>query len=118
MSCREHEWPFDEPARIAERMAKKGENAKVASTPAVGGGVSEHVKEGTLYFCCAELYPPHEETYTKATFRGIPPSSHASFLELVKSVLICAGKDDVVIVSDGRSESIRKDIRASFSVKL
>ena len=40
------------------------------------------------------------------------------FIELVKVALTCALKDDVVIVSDGRSESIRREIRAVFMATL
>ena len=96
---------------------------KVAFTSAVGDGErglpdSEQEKNGTLFLCCAELYLGHEEKWNRDTFRGILPSCSSFFKDLVKVLLGAGQRDDIVIVSDGRSESIRRDVRALFMAQL
>ena len=102
---------------------KSPAKAKVASTSAVGDGDTgvpslEQEKNGTLFLCCAELFLGHEAIFNRETFRGILPSCSSFFKELVKVLLVGAQRDDIVLVSDGRSESIRKDIRNIFQTQL
>ena len=71
-----------------------------------------------MYICCAELFLGHEAQQTSETFRGLLSSFTADFKELVTRVIQRSERDDVVIVSDGRSEEIRKTIRGIFTVIL
>ena len=91
--------------------------AKVESTAAVGDGNTgvpgiDQEKNGTMYLSCAELFLGHEGHFTNETFRGLLSCCSTDFKEAVKLLLMKSEKDDVVIVSDGRSELIRKEIRA------
>ena len=97
--------------------ATTGLKAKGASTSAVNGGdtgVIEPERVGTMYICFAELFPGHEVVINSETFRGIPRCSK-EFKELVKVLLKAAKKEDVVIVSDGRSDVVQKEVRAVFT---
>ena len=77
-------------AKVGEGKAKVGERrAKVACTSAVGDVEPDIDQEniGTMYLCCADLFPAHETTFSRATFRGILPSCSNEFKELVKDLL-------------------------------
>ena len=98
--------------------ATTGVKAKGASTSAVDGGdtgVIEQERVGTMYICFAELFPGHEKIMNPETFRGLIPRCSEEFKDLVKILLKAAQKDDVVIVSDGRSYVVQKEIRAVFT---
>ena len=91
----------------------------MASTSAFGDGITgvpgiDQEKDGTMYFCCAELFPGHEAHFAQETFCGLLSACSHDFKEVVKLMLMSSERDDVVIVSDGRSELTRRTLRALF----
>ena len=123
--CR-HDWPTvrgNAEANVASISAvgdgTTGVKSNVASPSAVGDGDTgvpsiEQEKNGTMYLCCAELFPDHAILSTCDTFRGIPIFCSTYFKETVKLLLVIAEDDDVVIVSDGRSDLIQRELRSIF----
>ena len=122
--CR-HDWPIvrgNAETNVASSSAvgdgTTGVKSNVASPSAVGDGGTgvpsiEQEKNCTMYLCCAELFPDHA-ILTCDTFRGIPPYCGSYFKETVKLLLVLAEDDDVVIVSDGRSDVIQGELRSIF----
>ena len=95
----------------------------MASSSAVGvaetavPGIDE-VSEGAMYICCSELFPGHETTHSKEMFRGVVPGCNDAFKELVKFLSMATQKEDVLIVSDGRGEVTRKEIRSILTAQV
>ena len=114
--------PFEGPALAKHVKQMQGQMKGRKIVPAVGGGTKGNEKDGpaeaatarrgTLYICFAELFPGHALTHTSETFRGLIGSISSDFKELIKIVAARPSGDDVAIISDGRSERARREIRS------
>jgi len=116
------------------RQVSASSRRPIQASPAVGGdkkGKEEAkkdedkpaVREGTIYFCCAELFCGHAERHTGDIWRGIIPGITDGFTDLIK--FACQrisnrpnSDKDVLLVSDGRSEHARKQIRSVMTSAL
>lgn len=68
----------------------------------------------TLYVASAELFGPHNKTHDPDSFRGMIGGISTEFREVVKWLSSCKAGNDVVLVTDGRSDEMRKDLRKLF----
>ena len=68
-----------------------------------------------MFLLSAELFPGHSQMHSPEMFRGIVSGCADFFREMVKWVFVAKQNADVVIISDGRSEVARKQIRDLLS---
>ena len=70
-----------------------------------------NAKASTMFLACAELFPCHSLAHGPETFRGVPGNAAPEFKEVIKWLITARQRKDVVLISDGRSDSIRNSIR-------
>jgi hypothetical protein len=100
----------------------KSASADASGQSAVGDGSNKAKiaqkqqprEEVTLYIACAELFGPHALQHNRETFRGIVDHCADEFKEVVNWMMATKGATDAAIVADGRSETIRRELRALF----
>jgi hypothetical protein len=96
----------------------KSASAGASGQSAVGdgskakGAQKQQREEVTLYIACAELFGPHALQHNRETFRGIVDRCSDEFKEVVKWMMASKSARDAAIVADGRSEPIRRELRA------
>ena len=64
-----------------------------------------------MFLVCAEMFPGHASMHSPKMFRGVIAGASPEFKELVKWVVTAKKQMDVVIISDGRSDVARRQIR-------
>ena len=81
---------------------------------AVGANAADEAADAagevTLYWIAADLFPKHAEGHTDESFRGIVQPSR-EFLACIQWALNTKDSKDVLLIADGRSETVRKSIR-------
>ena len=71
----------------------------------------KHQAQGTMFLLCAELFPQHVQQHSPEAFRGVIGGISTGFKELAKWACTAKQAMDVVIISDGRSDAARRQIR-------
>ena len=64
-----------------------------------------------MFLCSAELFLGHSYLHNPEVFRGVITGCAPEFKEMVKWLVTAKQNQDVVVVTDGRSEVARKQIR-------
>ena len=92
---------------IASDSSAVGEKGKRSGSKTASG----KQRQGTMFVCFAELYPGHATQHTPEMFRGVIAGITPEFKELIRWVVNAKQQLDVVIISDGRSDTARSQIR-------
>ena len=72
----------------------------------------------TLFLLSAELFPGHALQHTPDTFRGVIGGIDKEFKQALAWMFKARTPTDIVVVSDGRSESARRQIRKEFETEF
>ena len=98
------DWDKSQASGEAAVGANAAAGAAVGANAAVGDGGS------TLYWLAADLFPKHTERQGDESFRGgVEPSRE--FADCIRCTLKMNDSKDVLLIADGRSETVRKSIR-------
>ena len=68
-------------------------------------------KKSTMFLVSAELFPLHASTHSEQSFRGVVQSASPEFHEALNWIVTAKQAEDVAIISDGRGDAARNQIR-------